>query len=70
MAFAVLLSSAGPALSETPDETLQLARQAASQNRNREAADRIADVIRAAPGRRRELLAEYADQLLYSDRAV
>lgn len=67
--LAILLSPAGPASSATPDDTLQLARQAARTHRNGEAADRFADTIRAAPERRRELLAEYADQLLYSDRA-
>lgn len=46
------------------------AREAARSDRNREAADRFAEAIRTAPARRRELLQEYADQLLYSDRAA
>lgn len=48
---------------------MQQAREAARTDRNREAADLFARVLQAQPGRRTELLAEYADQLTYSDRA-
>jgi hypothetical protein len=53
----------------TADSLLDAARAAARADRNREAADLFAQAIQAAPSRRRELLQEYADQLLYSDRA-
>ncbi|HEY8381151.1 MAG TPA: tetratricopeptide repeat protein [Microvirga sp.] len=44
------------------------ARQAAGQNRNGEAAELFARALTAVPGRRRELLREYADQVLYAGR--
>jgi tetratricopeptide (TPR) repeat protein len=57
---------AGPA---NADGLLEAARAAARADRNREAADLFAQALQAAPARRRELLQEYADQLVYSDRA-
>lgn len=50
--------------------TIEAARAAARADRNREAADLFARAIAEAPGQRRELLQEYADQLNYSGRSA
>lgn len=50
--------------------TVEAARAAARADRNREAADLFARAIAQAPARRRELLQEYADQLIYSGRSA
>jgi hypothetical protein len=50
-------------------DLVEAAREAARNDRNRESADFFTDAIRLAPGRRQELLQEFADQLTYSGRA-
>ncbi len=59
-----------PVAAQTSPDPVDLARQAAQGDRNREAADLFAGVIQSAPERRRQLLLEYADQLTFSDRAA
>jgi len=49
---------------------IEAARAAARGDRNREAADLLARAMAQAPGQRRELLQEYADQLNYSGRSA
>ncbi len=63
---------AGPdiAAAAAANATVEAARAAARGDRNREAADLFARAIAEAPGRRRELLQEYADQLNYSGRSA
>ena len=50
-------------------ELVEAARNAARNDHNKESAVFFADAIRRAPGRRQELLEEFADQLTYSGRA-
>ena len=50
-------------------ETIDAARTAASQDRNRDAGDLYAQAIREDPSLRGALLREYADQLTFSDRS-
>ena len=57
-----------PVFAQSPDEVVEQARQAASVNDNREAARLFEQAINLAPGRRNELLLEYADQVTYSGR--
>lgn len=57
-----------PAFSQSPEDVVSRARQAASANDNREAARLFEQAISLAPERRNELLREYADQLAYAGR--
>jgi tetratricopeptide (TPR) repeat protein len=69
-AFALLaLALLAPCLHAQPSPWLEDARRAARENRNEEAAALFERALQAAPGRRAELLPEYADQLTYSGRA-
>ena len=61
---------AAPADAPAARATVDAARAAARGDRNREAADLFARAIAQAPGQRRELLQEYADQLNYSGRSA
>lgn len=67
----VSAGSAAPAPASQVSTALlvEAARAAARGDRNREAADLFARALAQAPGQRRELLQEYADQLTYSGRA-
>ena len=71
-ALAALLVAA-PAAAQTPADsvraTVERAREAARSDRNGESAELFDAAVRADPGRRRELLREWADQLTYSERA-
>ena len=51
------------------DETVTLARVAAQDDRNSESAAKFASAISLNDGRRREVIREYADQLVFSGRA-
>jgi tetratricopeptide (TPR) repeat protein len=64
-----LLSCATSAQTADAQPVVDSARAAARADRNREAADLFGAAMAQAPQRRRELLQEYADQLLYSQRA-
>lgn len=66
-----LLSLAALAVHAQPEPHVAIdgARAAARENRNREAAELFGRAIIAAPQLRRELLREWADQLLYSERS-
>jgi len=57
---------------QQPDASaaVDAARAAARADRNKDAADQFRAAIAQAPQRRRELLLEYADQLLYSQRGA
>src|SRR3712207_1444879 len=74
LCFASLLILCGMSLSPSPvwaqsaDEVVEQARRAASTNDNMEAARLFEQAITLAPGRRAELLLEYADQVAYSGR--
>ena len=69
--FVALLTWAAIAAHAQPDAqvTIDGAREAARTDHNREAAELFARAVIAAPQRRRELLQEWADQLLYSGRS-
>lgn len=64
--FAVQASSAQPQPSASA--LVEQARDAAKRDQNANSADLFARIIAQDPSRRRELLAEYADQLTYSKR--
>ncbi len=70
--FAAPAQTPPPAASSpaSADDLIATARAAARADRNRESADRFAEAIARAPQRRRELLQEYADQLVYSGRSA
>lgn len=66
---ALALAGNGESISEDMREAYRLmaiAREAARDDRNREAAALFADLIAKYPSLRQELLREYADQLLYA----
>jgi tetratricopeptide (TPR) repeat protein len=67
----LLLSSVGtvPAHAQSASELAERARQVAAAGEHEEAASLFRSAIEAAPGRRREWLREYADQLAYSGEA-
>lgn len=65
--LALALSAAAPALAQS-DDLLNRARIAAQSDRNAESAALFARFLEQHPDRRRQLLREYAEQLLYSNR--
>lgn len=68
-AFALPLA-AGAQANAAESALVEAARLAARTDRNRESADLFEQAILAQPDRRRDLLPEYADQLLYSGRSA
>ena len=68
---ALVVAGLGESVSEDMSEAYRLtdqARQAARADRNRESAALFRKVIKGYPSLRRDLIREYADQLLYSGR--
>lgn len=70
LAAAALASQAAFAQALAPPPTVAAARAAAHADRNAESAELFSRAIQAEPALRRELLQEYADQLLYSQRGA
>jgi tetratricopeptide (TPR) repeat protein len=70
LVLAFLAASSMAAYAQTDAQpAVDAARAAAQADRNREAAESFRSAIAQAPQRRRELLQEFADQLLYSGNA-
>lgn len=70
LAASVLVSPASTAHAQTPDQLVEMAREAARTDRNKDSAALFQRAIEANPALRNALLREYADQLTYSGRSA